>query len=315
MAHLESTRIGWDGEVLAKYLLGQFCFISEPHKSSNDIGIDYTCTVFKKDGSDKRNKTVNLVPQDTFYIQIKSLKKKTTKALKNATVGLHKHIEFIEKLQHPYFLGILDKSTRTLKIYSGELIPYFLTVYGSENHTKIDIVLKENYDRDSIRRIETQSETIDFFKVLELNINDNFDEKDIKSKLEKFIHKVKEIQDNIVAYHQKLYVYTDTLNKTIQRYYGDNMLAVDDKIMLRYIITLTDVLSHELMKNTNFNVFTESHPYINGFYEFITNFSTTLDGKKGLHHKMAIYTIEKFRENYDQNKNNKNSGRGEETDI
>lgn len=120
MAHLAAPRIGWENEHLATFLLSRISFVANPITVADDIGSDFFCTLFV---SRIENNAEQLFPRNSFAIQIKS-----TAAIIPAT----NKIEYLEKLELPFFVGIVDRTHLKLKlrIYSGEYIPILFTKYG-----------------------------------------------------------------------------------------------------------------------------------------------------------------------------------------
>ena len=49
MGHLKNTRIGWENERLAEFLLSRISFIANPAKTSDDVGTDFICTLFRQE--------------------------------------------------------------------------------------------------------------------------------------------------------------------------------------------------------------------------------------------------------------------------
>ncbi len=49
MALLYKFRKGWENENLAKFILSKFCFVAQPSTVSDDVGVDFFCTIFEKE--------------------------------------------------------------------------------------------------------------------------------------------------------------------------------------------------------------------------------------------------------------------------
>jgi len=116
---LARTRPGWENEHLATYLLSQIAFVANPITVADDIGFDLLCTLFEP-RSVEGSKTL-LFPLRSFAIQIKS---------RNARFRADPMIEYLKRLELPFFLGVIDRSDLSLSIYSGEFLPIMLTHLG-----------------------------------------------------------------------------------------------------------------------------------------------------------------------------------------
>ncbi len=137
MAHLEQTRIGWQNEHLASFLLSQICFLSHPLTVADDLGVDFLCTLFEPKLVDSK---VQLFPKQAFAIQVKS---------SPDPVEVEGKLEYLRGLEVPFFLGIVDHAASTLRIYSGELLPEFFSSTGSNISMRLDPI--DSFDH-SIQR-------------------------------------------------------------------------------------------------------------------------------------------------------------------
>ena len=118
MGQLAETRIGWENEHLAAFLLSRISFVANPITVSDDVGSDFFCTLFE---SRIENDAEQLFPRNSFAIQIKS---------KEETILAANKIEYLTKLELPFFVGVIDRENLRLNIYSGEYIPLLFTKYG-----------------------------------------------------------------------------------------------------------------------------------------------------------------------------------------
>lgn len=125
MAHLAAPRIGWENEHLATFLLSRISFVANPITVADDIGSDFFCTLFV---SRTENNAEQLFPRNSFAIQIKS---------SDAIIPATNKIEYLDKLELPFFVGIVDRAHLNLRIYSGEYIPILLTEYGIPRELKL----------------------------------------------------------------------------------------------------------------------------------------------------------------------------------
>jgi len=118
MSHLAVPRTGWENEHLATYLLSQIAFVANLITVADDIGSDFLCTLFEPRD---RDGTKLLFPLKAFAIQVKS---------NSANVPATNKIEYLQTLELPFFLGVVDRSDLSLSIYSGEHLPIMLTHLG-----------------------------------------------------------------------------------------------------------------------------------------------------------------------------------------
>jgi|ERR1039458_9775 hypothetical protein len=117
MSHLYTVRTGWEGERLAHYLLSRFSFVAQPTTIADDVGADFYCTIF-----DIVESTPPMVePRTSFAIQVKSNADK---------IEAHNKVRYLQHLEMPFFLGIVDQTAAGLSIYSAEHFPMMTAVYG-----------------------------------------------------------------------------------------------------------------------------------------------------------------------------------------
>jgi hypothetical protein len=147
LAHLYKFRQGWQSENIARFILSHFSFIAQPSTIADDVGNDFFCTLFKKEG---QNNKQYLVPKNTFAIQIKS---------SAANLDLSKKAAFLEQMEVPFFIGVVNRKKLSLKIYSGRALHLLFTMKGVPNkmivqlkskicekkYYKIDDEKKKNY--------------------------------------------------------------------------------------------------------------------------------------------------------------------------
>jgi len=119
VAHLAAPRIGWENEHLATFLLSRISFVANPTTVADDIGSDFFCTLFE---SRTENDAEQLFPRNSFAIQIKS---------KEETIRATNKIQYLDKLELPFFVGVIDRDKLQLRIYSGEYVPILFPLYGA----------------------------------------------------------------------------------------------------------------------------------------------------------------------------------------
>jgi hypothetical protein len=115
VAHLAKFRKGWKNENLASFLLSRISFVAHPVTVADDVGSDFFCTLFENP------KARELFPRGSFAIQIKSSK---------GPIKATNKIEYLEKLELPFFVGVVDQGKLTLSIYSGEYLPILFSQHG-----------------------------------------------------------------------------------------------------------------------------------------------------------------------------------------
>jgi hypothetical protein len=133
MPHLEKFRIGWENEHLATFLLSRISFVANPVKVADDVGTDLFCTLFEIANGE-------LLPRNSLAVQAKS---------SAAEIDATGKIQYLEKLELPFFVGVVDQSNLGLSLYSGEYLPIFFAHYGIPQGLKLALgdtqVTLENY--------------------------------------------------------------------------------------------------------------------------------------------------------------------------
>jgi hypothetical protein len=114
MPQLWIPRKGWENENLASFLLSRIAFVASPLSIGDDAGSDFFCTLFE-------NVENKLFPRNSFAIQIKS---------SHDAVNFDGKTDYLEKIELPFFVGVIDQSSLTLSIFSGEYLPIFFSHYG-----------------------------------------------------------------------------------------------------------------------------------------------------------------------------------------
>jgi hypothetical protein len=200
---LKNPHLGWIGEHFAKFLISKFAFIAQPATIGDDIGADLFCTVFKQINDDKE-----LQPQSSFAIQIKTNKE---------PFQINNKLNFLEKLELPYFVGVVDITNGELEIYSGESIPHFFSLYGNiiestnekYKNAKVYIKLIDDHFGELISEPMKDSKKSNFH----LNfpkiacINSNFDLKVNERLLDKFYTTISKLQKNISRRISNVYLF------------------------------------------------------------------------------------------------------------
>ena len=123
MAHLYRPRAGWEAERLAHYLLSRFSFVAQPTTIADDVGSDFYCTIFEI--LDSNPPAVE--PRTSFAIQVKSNTEK---------IQVHNKIAYLEHLEIPFFVGVIDQGVGEMRIYSAERLPM---MFAAASRTSSDI--------------------------------------------------------------------------------------------------------------------------------------------------------------------------------
>lgn len=124
MPHLGKLHKGWENEHLASFLLSRISFVANPVTVGDDVGSDFFCTLFEVSEADQ------LFPRNSLAIQIKSSKD---------PVDATSKIEYLEKLELPFFVGVVDQNKLRLSIYSGEYLPILFSHYGIPQGLKLSL--------------------------------------------------------------------------------------------------------------------------------------------------------------------------------
>lgn len=189
MGQLAAPRIGWENEHLATYLLSRISFVANPITVSDDVGSDFFCTLFE---SRIKSNVEQLFPRNSFAIQIKS---------KEETILATNKIEYLTKLELPFFVGVIDRENLRLNIYSGEYVPLLFTEHGiPQQELKLSpvrsVVGIKDYcltTTDESRQVLTASLRMPF--VMELSASDTRDAIRVK---------VRQVSDLCFRMHQNI---------------------------------------------------------------------------------------------------------------
>jgi hypothetical protein len=91
-------------EHLAASILSQFCFIARPDRVGDDIGSDYYCTLFEREG---RGKAERIIPRISFAIQVKS---------NRAVIDVTPNMDYLWNLEIPFFVGVVEQSKWSISL-------------------------------------------------------------------------------------------------------------------------------------------------------------------------------------------------------
>jgi hypothetical protein len=193
MGHLIKFRKGWQCEHLAKFIISKFAFIAEPSNISDDLGSDFYCTIFDIQKG-------QLMPQSSFSIQIKSNFK---------DIEVTNKLTYLQNLEMPFFIGVVNRNSGKITIYSGESIPHFFSLYGNPStlpiKTQTSIKLTETRNHEVLISRDNNTYQLEFPKVL--TIDSTFDYEKNKNTIAPFLNIISTIQKNISSRKAQEYVF------------------------------------------------------------------------------------------------------------
>jgi hypothetical protein len=204
-------RRGWESEHLAKFILSKFSFVAEPSTISDDLGSDFFCTLFKvEDG-------IYLLPQNSFAIQVKS-KKDVDRD--NNKIEITDKQSYLNGLEIPFFVGVVDRDNLKLSIYVGEyLCDYFslLPNHGEVQKVFIELI-EERSEPLKMFRVEGDKAYIEFPKVLEIEAG--YEYASDPDKIKDLFSLCKLIQENIASKLSHEYIFKKSNNNFFYIYTG-----------------------------------------------------------------------------------------------
>jgi hypothetical protein len=130
---LAKTHKGWENEHLATFLLYRIAFVAGPIKVADDVGTDIFCTLYEHE---LRDGVEILAPRRSIAVQIKSTPD---------PVNVRPQLEYIARLEVPYYIGVVNQQALSLTLYSARFLPLLLSLRGS--HRRLDFVLVDQFDR------------------------------------------------------------------------------------------------------------------------------------------------------------------------
>lgn len=131
---LAYPRKGWENEHLATFLLSRVAFVASPLTVGDDIGTDLFCTLFE---TAAHNGQPVLLPRSSIAVQIKSSRK---------PIDIVPQLEYIARLEMPYYLGVVDQQALTLELFSARFLPALLSLKG--RHSKLILAPVDEFIRD-----------------------------------------------------------------------------------------------------------------------------------------------------------------------
>jgi hypothetical protein len=136
VAHLLKFRKGWENERLAAFLLSRFSFVAHPASVADDLGSDFFCTIFEVHNE---SGTDSLAPRKSFAIQIKS---------SAGEFNVDNKIDYLQRLELPFFIGVVNQSQNQMTIYSAEFIPLLFSLHDVHKLSLVPVEASV-FDRDN----------------------------------------------------------------------------------------------------------------------------------------------------------------------
>lgn len=200
MGHLKSCRDWRQAEHLAKFLLWKFCFTSEPSTVADDSWVDLFCNIFH---IRTIRKTKQLFPTTPFAIQLKSHMTENKFLVKDNKA--------LNGLKIPYFIGKVDVKKSKVTLYWWEGIKHFYHLKGENIKEKVYIkcvnVLPIN--ENNLKFFESESNkweyTIFFEKIIEIEINFDYEKWENKEKIKEFEKYCNILQNSIASIQNHQY--------------------------------------------------------------------------------------------------------------
>jgi hypothetical protein len=117
---LADTHKGWENEHLATFLLSRIAFLGAPLRVGDDIGTDLFCTLFERQTNAKGARM--LLPRSSIAVQVKS---------SAAQFDVTARLEYLTRLEVPYYVGVVNQEVLTLTLYSARFLPLMLSYRGA----------------------------------------------------------------------------------------------------------------------------------------------------------------------------------------
>jgi len=124
-----ATHSGWENENLATYLMSRLAFVASPVKIGDDVGTDLFCTLFEEVEGEKARL---LVPRNSVAVQVKSSK--------DHLVLAPWQLEYLARLEIPYYIGVIDRPRLCLDLHCARYLPLLLTLRGRHKALRLDLV-------------------------------------------------------------------------------------------------------------------------------------------------------------------------------
>lgn len=199
MGQLAETRIGWENEHLATFLLSRISFVANPITVADDIGSDFFCTLFE---SRSQNATEQLFPKNSFAIQVKSTE---------SPFAATNKIQYLHELELPFFIGVVDQQYLRLRIYSGEYLPILFCEHGVPCKLKLSPVSATEFKTKNYCEVKKDKKLTLLYALLRLpfimQISAKDSRKEILGKAQRLGKLCSRMHKNISARVSKEYIF------------------------------------------------------------------------------------------------------------
>jgi len=156
---LAPTHKGWENEHLATFLLSRIAFVASPVTVADDIGTDIFGTLFevrKHKGQDV------LLPRSSIAVQVKSNRNPVDVASK---------LDYLHRLEVPYYLGVVDQKHLTLELFSARFLPVLLS--WRPHHARLFLAPVDEFQRNYRPKADDGVFTLLCHKVATLDAHDD----------------------------------------------------------------------------------------------------------------------------------------------
>lgn len=148
---LLSSKNGFRGEYLAKYIISRFAFISES-RVGEDFGIDFYCGLNKET---TENGIDSIHYDKPFLLQIKTKTKSdehysSTYSKPNVIYETNHEIKTLFSLEIPFFIGFLDLPEQQLDIHSTCSMWYLQMLNDLESCSKVTLRFRNREEHQNI---------------------------------------------------------------------------------------------------------------------------------------------------------------------
>ncbi len=184
-------RAGWEGERLAEYLLSRFSFVAQPTTVADDVGSDFYCTIFDILETDPPT----IEARTSFAIQVKTNARK---------IEAHNKVRYLQHLEIPFFVGVVDQAKAELKIYSAEHFPMMTATYGFRDKLWLRLV-EENAEPYWDGETDQDGVTLNCYSVCSFNASEGREE--IRSKVDKLLRLCRRASANIGSRRVEEHIY------------------------------------------------------------------------------------------------------------
>lgn len=166
---LARTHVGWENEHLATFLLSRVSFVASPVSVADDVGTDLFCTLFERVF---HGETELLVPRSSLAAQVKSSRQ---------CVDVTKQLDYLGRLEIPYYLGFIDQEALSLDLFSGRYLPLLLSYRGAR--IRLALVPVDKLGKQLIRDHGGGSYELECPRVVTLHARDGRAESQQKAEL------------------------------------------------------------------------------------------------------------------------------------